>query len=291
MSICPVTSHIVASQLKKEYGVFWLADFPDLWSQNFNYSYGAIRRFIDRSLEKKTMGNVDIIVSSSQSCADRLGVLHVGKPAHSVTLGYDPQEYDIEPAVPGDKFTITYTGLVYPKKQSPIKLLTALSELLAESKLDHKDCDIRFYGCNYSWLKADIDALDLSDIVSQHSTIPHSDIVDIQRKSQVLLLLDWDDPNELGAYTAKLFEYLGARRPILVVGGVHGNSVSKLLGKTHAGVHAPLVSNVKEAVVAYYGEYKQNNRVSYSGINSEILKHSQRVMTGKFADLLSDGVG
>jgi hypothetical protein len=34
----------------------------------------------------------------------------------------------------------------------------------------------------------------------------------------VLLLLLWNDPRERGVYTGKLFEYLGARRPILGIG-------------------------------------------------------------------------
>ncbi len=291
LSICPITSHIVASKLKAMHNIFWLADFPDLWSQNFNHSYGTLRRIIDRRLEKSTMSNVDTIVASSASCAERLGLLHSYKPTYSIPLGYDPEDYDAVPVPLTPKFTITYTGLIYAGKQNPSKLLTALSELFTTGQIDRKDCDIRFYGRELPWLAKELSDLHLSDIVQQCKAVPHNIIVDIQKKSQILLLLDWDVSNEFGAYAAKVFEYLGARRPILAVGGVPGNAVSKLLKETNSGIHAPTVTEVREALLHYYKEYKLSGKVAYLGEETEIQKHNQRIMAGRFARLLSGGGG
>jgi len=95
MSICPITSHIVASQLKKEYpGLKWICDLPDLWSQNHNYGYGGWRRKLDTRLELKTLADADVLTTSSEPRAEQLRELHRGKPVVAITLGYHESEYN-----------------------------------------------------------------------------------------------------------------------------------------------------------------------------------------------------
>ena len=286
LSICPVTSHIVASKLKEQHKILWIADFPDLWSQNYNYTYGKLRRYVDRKLEKKTMRNVDIITTSTPSL-DKLKGLHYGKPVHTITFGYDSKEYESSHVELTHKFTITYTGTIYEGKQDPFKLLSALSELIANGDIEQADCDVRFYGQYAHWLDKKIQSLGLSSIVSQHRAIPHKDIMDIQKSSQILLLLDWDDMRETGAYTAKIFEYLGAGRPVLATGGMHGNAISDLIKETDAGIHAPTVGEVKNALLEYYQEYKSKGMIEYRGYKDGTYKYSQQEMAKSFAGLLS----
>jgi len=94
MSICPVASHIIASQLKKEYGLNWICDLPDLWSQNHNYAYGEWRRRLDTRLELKTLADADVLTTSSEPRAEQLRRLHKGKKVVAITLGYDEKEYN-----------------------------------------------------------------------------------------------------------------------------------------------------------------------------------------------------
>ena len=42
----PVSAHIAASHLSREYRIPWVADLRDLWTQNHNYSFSPIRRFV-----------------------------------------------------------------------------------------------------------------------------------------------------------------------------------------------------------------------------------------------------
>ena len=94
MSICPITAHTVAGQLKKEYpDLKWICDLPDLWSQNHNYGYGEWRRKMDERLELKTLASADVLTTSSEPRAEQLRELHKGKQVVAITLGYDGQEY------------------------------------------------------------------------------------------------------------------------------------------------------------------------------------------------------
>lgn len=58
----------------------------------------------------------------------------------------------------------------------------------------------------------------LQSIVQVHDSIPYKEALRAQREADVLLLLLWNDPREKGIYTGKLFEYIGAGRPILAIG-------------------------------------------------------------------------
>ena len=72
----PVTSHLIANKLKGKFGIPWIADFPDLWSQNHNYGYGRLRRILDRNLERRTLSKTDALVTISEPWAEKLRTLH-----------------------------------------------------------------------------------------------------------------------------------------------------------------------------------------------------------------------
>ena len=78
-SSSPVTGHIVAKTLKSRYNIPWIADLRDLWSQNHNYSYGSVRRSIDKRLELITLSSADAPVTVSRPWTEKLSALHGGK--------------------------------------------------------------------------------------------------------------------------------------------------------------------------------------------------------------------
>jgi len=286
ISIWPVTSHFIARELKSKYKIPWIADFPDLWSQNHNYIYSPLRRLIDRRLELKTLSDADALVTVSEPWAEKQRTLHKGKPVYAITHGFDPETVNAPPAKLTDTFTITYTGTIYTGKQEPSKLFAALRDLISDEAIDLKEIEVRFYGRKHDWLDKEIEQHGLSSIVKQYGIIPRHTAVEKQRESQLLLLLDWDNSQEKGVYTGKIFEYFGARRPILTTGGVAGNVVDVLLGETKVGIHAPTVEGIKAALIEFYKEYKLTGKIAYNGLEAEINKYSHREMARKFAEIL-----
>ena len=107
-----------------------------------------------------------------------------------------------------------------------------------------------------------------------------------QRESQLLLILNWEDPEERGVYTAKIFEYLAARRPILATGGSRDDVVGRLLGQTRTGIPAPAIEDVKHTLKQLYQEFKRKGEIAYHGDESEINRYSHREMAGRFAEVL-----
>jgi len=148
--------------------------------------------------------------------------------------------------------TIVYTGTIYQGKQDTTKLFVALRELIDEG-LGESDIRVEFYGDELVWLRGEIEQYGLLNTVSQCGRVSHEEALQIQREADILLLLKWEDLQEDGVYTRKVFEYLGARRPILATGG-HDDVVTELLLETGAGVCACTVQEIKEALVDFIRE-------------------------------------
>lgn len=286
-SSSPIRCHIIARELKVKYGIPWIADLRDLWSEYHKYSYSRLRLLFDRKLEIKTLSAADMLVIVSQPWAKKLGNLHSGKATCVITNGFDPKNLKLPPIDLTDKFTITFTGNLYSGNQDPTKLFSALADLISEKKIDPVDFEIRFYGPRLKWLEKKSAEYHLSDIVRQYGTVPHEVAIDKQRESQILLLLDWDNHEEKGVYPMKVFEYLAAGRPMLVTGGISGNVIDDLLTETKAGIHAVEIDDIKNALMEFYKEYKQKGRTVFQGIKEEINKYSQREMAGKFAAIMN----
>jgi len=286
-SSSPVTSHLIAKELKTRYRIPWVADFRDLWSQNHNYSYGPLRRLIDRTLELKTLSTADALVTVSQPWADKLSTLHKGKVTYAITNGFDPAEMNILPVSLTSKFTITHTGSIYAGKQDTSKFFIALRDLVSDGTINPDEIETRFYGHKHNWFDKEIEQYSLSVIVRQYGMVPRQVALEKQRESQLLLLLDWNDPQERGVYPLKVFEYLAARRPILATGGVASNVVDILLDETKAGIHTPKVEDIRNRLKELYREYKVQGKIAYQGQESRVNEYSHRGIARKFAKLLN----
>ncbi|MEM2751077.1 MAG: hypothetical protein QXH53_05360 [Nitrososphaerales archaeon] len=284
----PVISHLIAKELKIRYKIPWVADLQDLWSQNHNYPYSSLRNVIDRKLEVKTLSSADALVTVSQPLAKKLKMLHKNKDVYTITLGFDTEEMNETLITPTSKFTITYTGQIYRGKQDPSKLFAALRELISEGIINPNDVVIRFYGYKEPWLAEEIKKYGLSNIVRQYGLIPRKVALKKQRESQLLLILNWEDPLEKGVYTSKIFEYLAARRPIIATGGFGNDVVEILLNETNAGFYASKIEDIKRILKETYLEFKLNNNVSYHPREEVINKYTYQNIAKSFVQILNN---
>jgi glycosyltransferase involved in cell wall biosynthesis len=281
----PGTAHIIARTLKDDFGIPWVADFQDLWTQHHGYIYGPLHRALERRLELKTISAADALVTLSRPWADELGGLHKRKDVHTIEYGFDPAEVNVGPAGLTEKFTITYTGNLYPGKQSPEPLFAALRDLIASGSMDAGDVEVRFYGIAAGWVAGLAQRYGLTGIVRQFGIVPRETALERQRESQLLLLLKWNDIRQKGVYTAKVFQYLAARRPILAVGGFP-DVVDGLLNKTGAGVSGQTKEDIRSFLLQAYREYRLTGAVSYGGDEAEVNRYSHREIAKQFASIL-----
>ena len=293
-SSSPVTSHIIAKELKNKHKIPWIADLRDLWTQNHSYPYGDLRKFFEQKLELKTLQTADALVTVSPLWTEELRTLHRGKKTYTITNGFDPDKISTEDIDLTSKFTITYTGQIYTGREDPSKLLAALHDLISDGTMNPDEIAVRFYGPWNELLAKEIEGYELLDIVKQYGIVPREISFKKQRESQILLLLNWEanweDQREKGVYPLKIFEYLAAQRLILATGGSGGDVIEELLDETNAGMYSPTVEDIKSILRELYSEYKQKGKIDYSGDLEKINKYSYREMARKFAEILDSQI-
>ncbi len=286
ISVWPITAHLIAKNLKAEFNVPWVADFPDPWSENHDYPYGKFRKRLDRMLEIKTLKDADILTVASPSFVDKQKSLH-RKKVMMISHGFDPDTMNIPPRPLTEKFTISYTGTIYrDDRQNPEKILKTLSDLIKSDLIDRDRVKLRFYGKYQTWLDELIAQNQLRNVAVQYGQIPRQESISRQQESQVLLLMGWENPKEKGFYPFKIFEYLAAQRPILITGGSDNEDIKRIVRQSRAGVAAKEVPEIKEILLKMYGDYLKNGAVPYRGQRREIKKYNSRETARKFTAVL-----
>jgi len=284
-SAYPETSHLIARTLAEKYNIPWVADLRDLWTQNPYVTHCAVRNFFERKLELRTLGKANALVTVSEPLAADLQRLHTHTPVHVIKNGFNPDDACYVPPALSDKFTITYTGVLYNGKRDPAMLFEALENLVSEGIMDPDRVEVRFFGSQDPWLFEEIRQYHLEGVVTVNGPVPRSIALKRQRESQLLLLLLWDNPQDQGVYTGKVFEYLAARRPILAVGGPDRCVVESLLMETGTGEYIRSIEELKHFLRDCYNEFKEMGRVPYAGEEEKIMQYSQETMAKEFSDL------
>jgi len=101
----------------------------------------------------------------------------------------------------------------------------------------------------------------------------------------LLQLLLWNDFKEKGVYTGKLFEYLGARRPILAI-GPEDNVAANLIIERSAGVVATDPKNIANALKKWCLMKKEG--IDFSIKHSMLDDLTRRYQTAILANFLED---
>ena len=212
----PFTSLIVAAILSKIFRVPWIAEYRDLWTDSSYYDQPFWRRWLDRCIENAVIRSAAGIVTVSEPLANTLQQ-RFRKPTTVSFNGFDPEDYsDVFPVVGGDRrvLEIVYTGMVYPGRRDP----TSLFKALAKMGPSREQIRIKFFGRILPGISQLAKKEGVRHLVEVHNALSYQECLRVQQTADVLLLLLWNDPREEGIYTGKLFEYLAAGRPILVLG-------------------------------------------------------------------------
>ena len=219
----------------------------------------------------------------SELWANKLQAFH-SKKTIAIPNGFDEEDYtESVPLTP--KFTITYTGNIYPGKRDPMPLFEAIAELKQEGKLSLDDLEVRFFGSNVAeTLSPLVEKYSLWDFVKMYGFVSFSESIKRQKESIVLLLLSWNDPRDRGTLTGKVFEYLGAGRPILAL-AFKGGEIDNLLQESGCGIVANEVDEIKDILTKWLEEFRQCREItSHYSPNEEVIKsYTRREQARKLA--------
>jgi glycosyltransferase involved in cell wall biosynthesis len=229
----PVTTLLVARRLAKRYGVPWIAEFRDLWIDNPYYEFPPWRRRLEAAWERRVVGDAAALVTVSSIWRDRLRA-KFGKSVALAMNGFAPADMPDDlpaPAATDGPLRILYTGIIYPGYRDPVPLFQAIALLGAQ----RDDVVVEFIGADLAPVARLAAAAGIEDRVHIAPPVAYRESLRLQSRADILLHLQWNDPRESGTISGKLFEYLGARRPVLGLGYDRGE-VAALLAEQGRGV-------------------------------------------------------
>ncbi len=286
----PQSIHLIGLRLKKSTNIPWIADFRDPWTSTDLHSALKLTRYAENKhlrLESKVIKAADHIIAIGNDMKDefqRIGAKFITV----ITNGYDESDIRTEGAEPDHKFSVVHLGTLHFTRNSSA-LWKALSEKSLADQQFANDLSIKLIGTVDFKVIQEIESLKLKDYLSITKFVKHAEGMDILRKSSVLLLLINKSNNARGVITGKLFEYLAAQRPVLMIGPADGDAAS-IIKETESGQIAEFEDHnkIRQIIDAYYEQYKKGELVTKP---NSIHKYSRRVLAGRLAGRLDNLTG
>lgn len=281
----PATAHRMAALLGDRLSVPWVADYRDPWSQTAWLDLPPGVRRKARRLELGTMRSAAALCATSEPQARDLASLH-GKPTFVVTNGYEPDEAPRESKVNG-RFTLLYTGMMYPGKRDPRLLFEALGRFAVKRKISPSDMRVVFYGPHQDVTLDMAQRAGVERFVECHARVPRSAALALQGSADVLLQLEWNSELTKGVFPGKFFEYLGAGRPILAI-GPKGGVIEETLRRTGCGEVVSTAEEIEDYLDRALTAYRSDSAITYQRSEAELKRHTRENQAGVLAAKLTE---
>ena len=219
----PQSAHLIGLVLRRAAGVPWVADLRDGWTFDPPRDPWLIPLLAtaDRLLEQAALSRADRVVAVTAPIAEDLA-RRLDRDVAVITNGFDPEESEPDDAEldgllsPG-RHSLVHTGRAGVSGRSPRAFLAGLAELRERWPDVAGRLEVVFAGAatiEESDLMADER---LGGIARSVGVLDRPRALALQRAADSLLVLAHGASTRSVA-TNKLFEYLAAGRPVLVVG-------------------------------------------------------------------------
>lgn len=228
----PVSSHRLAAALSRELDVPWVADWRDLWTDNPAYAAPAWRRGLDRALEARLLASAAGVVTVTPTL-QRLLAARLGGRSEVALIpnGYDEADFEAvapTPAEPG-VFRVVHAGTLYGH-QSPLPLLLAADRVLRAQPALAQRLRLRLVGlvgARFETMLAEFASVH-PGVLERRGYVAHHEAVAEMLGADLLLLVIGGGAAARGVLSGKVFEYLRARRPVLMIGPADGDAAQLL---------------------------------------------------------------
>jgi glycosyltransferase involved in cell wall biosynthesis len=229
----PHSMHLIGLGLKERLGIKWIADFRDPWTQIGYHSKLKLLQTSQKKheqLEKKVLQTADKSITTSFTTRNEF-LSKTDRPVNVITNGYDLEEVEKLPM--DQKFSLSHIGSLLSGR-NPENLWKAISELISERADFAADFQLKLIGAVGETVLESIQKNGLEKYLFRKDYVSHDRALQLQRSSQLLLLIEIDSEETKGIIPGKLFEYMVSERPVLAV-GPEGADIQKLISETNTG--------------------------------------------------------
>ena len=291
----PPSAHLLGRRLQRAIGVPWIADFRDLWTDDYAYAAPRWRRMLDRRIENTLLRSADRVVAVTDAQRDILAD-HAPDRCHrfvTITNGVDLADLpsaDDEPVRaalhgPADRFVLLFCGW-FLSDRVPDALVGGLRRFAAWCRSQDREPELRIVGAIGASVRDRMAASDVRVVTTGY--VPHDAALRHMRAADALLLLVPTAGTGYSLIPGKCFEYIAANRPIVLIGPPDGQA-ARYVRQFDAGVVSP--PHADDIAVALDQVMKRGARaVAPMADPVRLQAISRRNLTGQLADVLNEVV-
>jgi len=281
----PLTCHLVGFFLKKITGIKWVADYRDPYLiYEDKKSYSSFKKFFLSSLQKLFLKNGDGFVGVNHTIAQGLKEIYPeSKRIAVITNGYDQEDFNFKVEKSKDVFKIIYFGTFSPDCPAE-PFLKALHNLLQQGKIDKDKLRFTHVGLSIGIdIQRLIDEYGLKEVTELKGYLPHKEGVMELLKADLALLTVAESAPVIT--TGKIYEYLGAKKPILAIVPPNGEA-GRMVESLGAGrvISPGNISEIENAILSFYRGFESGKSFLKTGPD-ELKKFEKKYLTSKLAQL------
>jgi|SaaInlStandDraft_5_1057022.scaffolds.fasta_scaffold02701_4 hypothetical protein len=291
----PYTSHIVWLKLKNHFWkkIQWICDFRDEWTNNpfilDDVSNKKSKKFKKEFiLESKVLEKSDKIIWITDIMNNNFINIHseinLKKNKFFVISNWYDNKLNINwYNKKNEKLTFSHIWSFY-WRQNPLLLLNAINNLVNKQLIDENKISIKLYwNSNYS---SEMKQLLNPNIYDLKWYIPNEEVIEIQKQSDILILIIWIWKNSESIYTWKIFEYITMNRLILWI--IDPKWVAaQLIKETETWViidHNSL-TDTEQTILRLYKKWNEDN-ININPNWEEVKKYSRKNLTQKLINII-----
>ena len=286
----PYTCALLGRAVAKRAGIAWVPEFRDPWSGFLSAPRRPEpSRTIERRLEHGVYRDAPGIVVAWKGIAADFAAKYPtedsGKFMH-IANGFDPEDFKTVSPKQNNRFTVVYTGSMYGVR-SPDIFLKAVSQAVSSGAVDPGKICLRFVGRFGDEVREMFRREEVAPMVEEYGYVSHSESVAEILGAHALLLVIDDFPGSAEIVPGKVFEYLGAKRPIIALGGE--GVVGDLVKETGAGWFCDRsnIAGVTEVFVQLYEEWNKTGATRFRGDPVQVERLSRRERTRELSEFLA----
>ena len=177
-----------------------------------------------------------------------------------------------------------YVGNLF-SNQNVSALWKAIAELREENSEFKNDFELELIGKVDSAISESITANGLDSCTKYVSFIPHQDAIARMQTASLLLSVIPEVANNKLIITGKIFEYMGAGRPIFLIGPTDCDAAIVVANSQSGSIHDYAEKDKMKASLLHYYQLYKTGYASESANNIEV--YSRKQLTGKLASVLN----
>ncbi len=289
----PASNHLMGLLLKKRTGLPWVADFRDLWTDDYRYQEkSAVWRAKSRELETEILRSADRVVGVTPSQTKILAsrIPSSASKFHTIPNGFDPTDFAHLQQAPNrnrnDKFVLGYIGRLDRWVTKP-ELFEGIARFACRLNGQQKEFVFRITGHASNDVLQQLIERDIPYCNEGYKS--HAEAIEAMQSASALLVCGPHGTNGETTVPGKLYECLGSGMDILCV-SMPESECATIVEKCEAGITTLFdAGQIERALCRLHSAWRNGEDIHHRRAH-RIDKYTRLNTTKQLADLLDNCV-